>query len=72
MSTKGLKSTMGIEVTGPGRGEAYVLICASPYIDLLARTIQDAISRYKGHNYITSNDPEIKIVGYNSHSLKAD
>jgi hypothetical protein len=70
-----LQSTIALipsEATGPDRGQASVLICASPWIDSLAHTVQDAIPRYKGHNYITSNDPEIKIVRYNLHILKAD
>jgi hypothetical protein len=50
------------EATGPGRGQASFLIRASPWIDSLAHTVQDAIPRYKDHNYITSSDPEIKIV----------
>jgi hypothetical protein len=60
------------EVTEPSRGQASVLICASPWIDSLAHTVQDGIPRYKGHNCITLNDPEIKIVQYSLHSLKAN
>jgi hypothetical protein len=59
-----------IEATGPGRGQASVLICASPWIDSPAHTVHDAIPRYKGHNCITSNNPKIKIARYNLHSLK--
>jgi hypothetical protein len=51
-----------IEATGPGRGQASMLICASPWIDSLAHTFHYVIPRYKGHNCIISNDPEIKIV----------
>jgi hypothetical protein len=40
----------GTEATGSGRSQASVLFSASPWIDLLAHTIQDVISRNKGHN----------------------
>jgi hypothetical protein len=62
MNLQSTNALIQSEATEPGRGQASVLICASPWIDSLAHTIQDVIPRYKGHNYITLNDPEIKIV----------
>jgi hypothetical protein len=47
---KASSGSSNYEATGPSRGQASTLICASPWIDSLAHTVQDAIPRYKGHN----------------------